>query len=797
MASFLAEQIRTKIATQKGARSLAAASLLGALSEAALLYVWSPSTRSPAFPVSFHLPSWNGMRALLSIGTFFSHAGLGLISTSRFIVVLAGAMFGLQCQPAASKEDYRSMLTYWFGRVFPTYWVVAGLTIMMVEGIEALRKYPGVLLGVQAWSTNINAPPYLQHIEVVSTLIPLLAAAPFVSRRLRSFGTCLDASTCLLIAALCYASQVLLAVAMPAMHAVAPPPHHLQAEKVATTVSVLGFGIDVSRHPLTCLPQFVFGMLVPHLLQAANLVQDPQEQPRSTAQDVHQHRHLPFLSLSADIIPFSFLLVVLVWHRLPSAVLEHIGAPTFWQVVSDHTLASPLLAILLLGLAAGRDPLSRRFLCWRPVQALSEVSGSIYAWGPVALAMSGCSERINPLAACAPWNLGQLFVATLAAAILCFAIVECGGVRVWHFLKTVDVEWWASNMHTSGLVAAMLLVGAASVLLKDSMMVVEVPASPTAPATSFYYPMLWTAITMTGMSVCWPLQKLADFASAPAPQERPEVPGSVFFVVTSLQWIALWMTNYVYSEVPGSVVQMLRGTKVILTVGLSIVFLKKQPKSHEHAGAWISVLGIMLVSCFATRGANHPKHISAAASDARRPYYCALCLMAEVVRSVLFVYQEKVMKQYSMPAMQLTGSIGVTGLIISSVLVSGNWLLSPHHLTGALYQLKHSSHLSILVGAFLLNICLFELTGITLTKRTSASLRALTEMLRTIFIWVVELWWGWTTFNPGLLMGFSVLIVGFLTYQKLLDIPQLSALGQMPFAEDSCALRRASEGDAK
>eukprot|EP00971_Amphidinium_carterae_P236129 4686087-Amphidinium_carterae.1 len=52
------------------------------------------------------------------------------------------------------------------------------------------------------------------------------------------------------------------------------------------------------------------------------------------------------------------------------------------------------------------------------------------------------------------------------------------------------------------------------------------------------------------------------------------------------------------------------------------------------------------------------------------------------------------MKQYSMPALYLTGSIGVTGLAIGGMLVAGTAFMRPAHLLGAIYQLEHSASLS-------------------------------------------------------------------------------------------------------
>eukprot|EP00928_Gymnodinium_smaydae_P061934 TRINITY_DN45899_c0_g1_i1.p1 TRINITY_DN45899_c0_g1~~TRINITY_DN45899_c0_g1_i1.p1 ORF type:complete len:343 (-),score=68.87 TRINITY_DN45899_c0_g1_i1:169-1197(-) len=316
--------------------------------------------------------------------------------------------------------------------------------------------------------------------------------------------------------------------------------------------------------------------------------------------------------------------------------------------------------------------------------------------------------------------------------------------------------------HTDGvlfvLMLVMLMAGACNVLLKDFMVNLQVPISPGGPVDNFQQPIMWSLLMKMGMALCLP------FHCA-----RPQAPMYVFAISCGLGFATDVFVNMAYCAIAGSAIQMLRGGKVVLTALLSIALLKRRLKLYQIAGALIVVLGISLVG-FST---SKPQ-AAAVPGLATLPWKAiSFCVAGELTQSVLWIYQESVLKKYDIAPLQLVGIEGAIGVLLGGLAVAVAHPLGLENLEESAHQLRTSMPLLASVLCLLVSMAFFNFSGVGITKLGSAVHRSIIDVSRAIVIWAVELAFGWHTFAISQFCGFAVLAFGALLYNHVLVVPTL------------------------
>merc|ERR1719313_630681 len=105
---------------------------------------------------------------------------------------------------------------------------------------------------------------------------------------------------------------------------------------------------------------------------------------------------------------------------------------------------------------------------------------------------------------------------------------------------------------------------------------------------------------------------------------------------------------------------------------------------------------------------------------------------------------------------------------VGVVLLSGLNMFNLESTPEAYYQMTHSKPLLLAIVASIFSIAFFNFSGVTVTQRASAVARSTIDVSRTIIIWAVEMTLGWNTFNSLQLMGFVVLALGTMIYNRLI-----------------------------
>ena len=75
------------------------------------------------------------------------------------------------------------------------------------------------------------------------------------------------------------------------------------------------------------------------------------------------------------------------------------------------------------------------------------------------------------------------------------------------------------------------------------------------------------------------------------------------------------------------------------------------------------------------------------------------------------------------------------------------------------------------VGLMSVSLLLFNIAGVYITKLQSATHRSCVDATRQVLVWAHALLVGWERFNPLELLGYTLLLLGTLTYTGILSSP--------------------------
>merc|ERR1719265_2199900 len=105
--------------------------------------------------------------------------------------------------------------------------------------------------------------------------------------------------------------------------------------------------------------------------------------------------------------------------------------------------------------------------------------------------------------------------------------------------------------------------------------------------------------------------------------------------------------------------------------------------------------------------------------------------------------------------------IGI-GILILGVVNGMGWESTPT----AVYQMESSKLLLFTIIASIFSIAIFNYSGVTVTQQASATARSTIDVSRTIIIWMVELLLGWNKFSFLQLVGFVLVALGTVIYNR-------------------------------
>ncbi|OHT04967.1 hypothetical protein TRFO_27410 [Tritrichomonas foetus] len=204
------------------------------------------------------------------------------------------------------------------------------------------------------------------------------------------------------------------------------------------------------------------------------------------------------------------------------------------------------------------------------------------------------------------------------------------------------------------------------------------------------------------------------------------------------------LTGIGLTLVAASVVQILRGFVIVITMFFAWIFLKRKPKVTQVLGVIFAVLGLGMVGTSAVLGdksEQHPIH------DTLKGI--GLTILSQVFSAFQFVFEEKLLKQNDqkvgpIPSLFLVGSEGIAGAIlsISVALPIANFIKGSDHgsyenMKNSFYMMFHNKLIFCLQFLYFISIAFFNWCSFVYSKTLSATARTLVDACRTIVVWIV------------------------------------------------------------
>ena len=247
------------------------------------------------------------------------------------------------------------------------------------------------------------------------------------------------------------------------------------------------------------------------------------------------------------------------------------------------------------------------------------------------------------------------------------------------------------------------------------------------------------------------------------------------------------------SFLPSSIYQMFRGAIIIFTCTASILFLKNKYYRQHFLGICIVVIGLIIV------GVNAALSGSSDEFDSKIVLGIFLVVLSQVFSCMLFVSEEKILKNYDVPPLKAVGMEGMWGVACYIILLfifyfirCESWYdilkdnvciedgkggdIRFENAIFAFKQIWESSNIKIYLSMYVLSIAFFNFSGLTISKYSSATSRTIVDTLRTVVVWTFFLVMPFVpedtkeTFSWLQLLGFIILILGGLIYNEILVI---------------------------
>ena len=240
----------------------------------------------------------------------------------------------------------------------------------------------------------------------------------------------------------------------------------------------------------------------------------------------------------------------------------------------------------------------------------------------------------------------------------------------------------SSNAKLIGLSLYMVMLGMLlsgtgnTILMKIQNLTygLTLPSDPKDPMP-FTHPFVQCAIMFMGELLCLIVygckllylkrqQKEISQTESSAPSEnklKENINPLLLAIPACFDIVASTMMNIALTMVAASVYQMLRGMKIIITAGLSIVFLKKKLYRHQWTSILIIFIGLILVGIAVLLSSNN--------GIETKPLGVIILLVATVFSSGLYVVEEKLLSSYQLDPLKVVGLEGLWGTIMWMILL--------------------------------------------------------------------------------------------------------------------------------
>ena len=302
----------------------------------------------------------------------------------------------------------------------------------------------------------------------------------------------------------------------------------------------------------------------------------------------------------------------------------------------------------------------------------------------------------------------------------------------------------------------------------------------------FHKPWFMSIVMFLAMLCALPLYYMTR-AYRPLPLKTwlfVSVPSVCDLFGSSMQQVGLIFT-------PVSVFQMLKGSILLFSAALSVLFLNKRMYIHNWIGVGLCVLALMLVG-FSSVMAVDEQPITVSAWEAL--FGITIVVLGQIVCASQYVVEEFLLKPPNdVSAMAMVGMEGLWGTLLMGILILPLFQYAiPGSDVGGVYEnssdtlamISNSESLQILLTVCFVSVLIYNVCGVMVTQQASAVHHTFLDATRTIFVWVASVA---VYYHPGTgrsfgepitawsglqLIGFVILLMGECVYDGILVLPR-------------------------
>jgi drug/metabolite transporter (DMT)-like permease len=243
------------------------------------------------------------------------------------------------------------------------------------------------------------------------------------------------------------------------------------------------------------------------------------------------------------------------------------------------------------------------------------------------------------------------------------------------------------------------------------------------------------------------------------------------------------MQLYALVVLSPSFFQMLLGCGIIFTPLISRVVLKKKIYRHTYIGMVISAVALVLISVASLLVTGMSK------TDDELNTLFAICIMIGGVflGSLQRVYEEWLLDKIETSAFRFVGLEGLFGIICLFVVhilfytydrING---CNMFNIGNEFIQVFNSKPLIIISLVLVLSTTFYDLSGIVITRKMSATYRVVNDVAKVVIVWLVEIvlydihndnltWLTYTLATIIRIVSYSLLILGNILINEITEI---------------------------
>jgi len=229
-----------------------------------------------------------------------------------------------------------------------------------------------------------------------------------------------------------------------------------------------------------------------------------------------------------------------------------------------------------------------------------------------------------------------------------------------------------------------------------------------------------------------------------------------------------------------SISRCLNSMMLIGNMVMCYFFLKAKFTRNNLMGAVFILIGSSIVG-FAAISAKSLGETSVLGLSTTVFYYffCNIQLVFEE-------YLLKGFKNIDLDPMLLVGVEGITGVVYSCGLIlvgnmipctpigDNNYALCAYNyienISIAFQQIRVSPNILLYFFWHLISLALFHIVALNIIKIINSTFRSILVFVNVILVWIHSVLMGWETLKPLQVLGYSIIIIGVLVFQKIVNL---------------------------